>query len=279
MSATRRHFLGASAGSLGGLALASSQVSPARAAQPRRGRADQMQPLDYGRSFITNSSPANAVRFWVESRTRLIDAKGVATDFYQCASCKSEHTFAEKNLLQKDNFDFLPILGNGYWLIFRRPARVWDRYRQVVKAEAVWGKPVLKLGPAAKVTPLDTWERIRDATAAAVPIVTQTELANDRTGLRAIIECPTKTMNISINRKMYQVDTGPVAFPDLTKPYANPIDCLSLAFVVFNAPDFADFVIEQPTPVGKGKDAARIYHYSNPFSLPAKNRVLAIGTA
>lgn len=273
MSPTRRSFLGAGAGSAVGLALA---AAPSVAAGPRQAPAEQMTPLDYGRSFIANSSPANAVRFWVESRTRLIAADGKAIDFYQCASCKSEHTFAQKNLLQKDNFDFLPILGNGHWLIFRRPARVWERYRQVVKAEAVWGKPIMKLVPAAKVTTLDTWERIRDATAAATPIVTQTELANERTGLRAIIECPTKTMNISLERKMYQVDTGPIAFPDLSKPYPNPIECLSLAFVVFNVPDFADFVIEQPTPVGKGKDAARAYHYSSPFSVSARNRVFAV---
>ena len=55
------------------------------------------------------------------------------------------------------------------------------------------------------------------------------------------------------------------------------IDCLSLAFVAFNAPGFADFVVEQPTPVledGVAKGA--VYRYANPFSLPARNRVLAL---
>ena len=32
-----------------------------------------MQPLDYGRSFILGKWPENEVRFWVESRTRIID--------------------------------------------------------------------------------------------------------------------------------------------------------------------------------------------------------------
>jgi len=31
-------------------------------------------------------------------------------DYYQCASCKSENTFAERDLFQKDNYDFLPVL-------------------------------------------------------------------------------------------------------------------------------------------------------------------------
>jgi hypothetical protein len=128
------------------------------------------------------------------------------------------------------------------------------------------------------VTVLDTWEQIRDATAAAIPLVTQTVIANGETGLRAIVECPTKTMNVSLDKRLYQVDTGSVAYPDLTVRHDPEIDCLSLAFVAFNAPDFADWVVEQPTPVVVDEvEQCQIYHYSKPFSLPAKNRVLALG--
>ena len=237
-----------------------------------------LHPLDYGLSFLCNPSPSNSVRFWIESRTTVIDdSTGASTEFYQCASCKSENTFAEQDLFKEDNYDFLPIFGGEDLLIFRRPARLSDRYRDLKKAEEVWGKPILKLREGERVMLLDTWEKIRDTTAAGVPIVTQTEIGNPDTGLRAIIECPVKTMNISIERRMYQVDTGPIAFPDLTKRYNRLIECLSLAFVAFNAPHFADFVIEQPTPaIENDKASPQIYHYSNPFSLPAKNRVLAV---
>lgn len=238
-----------------------------------------MPPLDYGRSFICHTAPFNSVRFWVESRTRIIDDQsGVWTDYYQCGSCKSENTFAERDLLMDGNYDFLPIVGGGLWLVFRRPVGLSESYRTVSPVADLWGPPILKLREDADATVLDTWEAIRDATAEAVPIVTQTELANAETGLRAIIECPTKTMNISVDNTMYQVDTGPIAFPDLTKRHDPMIDCLSLAFIAFNAPDFADFVIEQPTPVPTGDPGTKCetYHYSKPFSLPAKNRVLAL---
>ncbi len=69
------------------------------------------------------------------------------------------------------------------------------------------------------------------------------------TKLRAVIEYPIKTMNISMDKSVYQVDTGPIALPELEKRYDPPIDALRLAFVAFNTPDFADFVVEQPTPV------------------------------
>jgi hypothetical protein len=171
----------------------------------------------------------------------------------------------------------MPIFGGGDLLIFRRTVRLSDRYREVVEANKYWGDPIPKLRAGKRVEELDTWEKIRDATAAGIPIVSQTEISNEETGLRAIIECPVKTMNIGLHKDIYQVDTGPIAFPDLTKHYERPIECLSLAFVVFNAPDFADFVIEQPTPVAAdGDEAVQVYHYSKPFSLPAKNRLLSV---
>jgi hypothetical protein len=275
MPSNRRTFLtgGATALAAGSLGAAILKTYGGDAAT----RADGPQCLDYGWSFICNSAAFNAVRFWVESCTTLIDENGTATEFYQCGSCKSENTFGEKDLFYKDNYDFLPILGGGDWLIFRRPCRLSETYRQVRKAEEIWGEPILKLRPARHLTVLDSWESIRDATAAGLPIVSQTEIRHADSGLRAIIECPVKTMNISLDRKMYQVDTGPVAFPDLTRRYERPSECLSLAFVAFNAPHFADFVIEQPTVVVENaREVCRVYHYSNPFSLPATNRMLAL---
>ncbi len=237
-----------------------------------------MNCLDYALSYICGTAAFNNVRFWIESRTTLFDAQNKqSAEFYQCASCKSEDTFAKENLLYQDNYDFLPIFGGGDILVFRRPARISDRYREVKRAEEVWGKPNFLLRYPAKVTPLETFEQIRDATAAGIPIVSQTELTDAKTGLKAIIECPVKTMNINQEHRMYQVDSGPVAFADLTKRYERPIESLSLAFVVFNAPHFADFVIEQPTQVIEdGAEKCRIYHYSQPFSRPAANRLFAL---
>jgi len=277
MRMTRRRFVGAGLASVSAVSFA-GQFSSA-SSLTKAGAVPAKRCLDYGLSFICNPSPMNSVRFWVESRTTIIDEKtGKSTDFYQCGACKSENTFAKRDLFIKDNYDFTPILGDDHWMLIRRPAGLNPNYRQITRPEAVWGAPILKLRDAGTMTMLDSWEKIRQATAAAVPIVTQTEISNPDTGLRAIIECPTKTMNISLERKMYQVDTGPIAFPDLTKRYSRLIECLSLAYIAFNAPHFADFVIEQPIPVIQdGKEVCQVHHYSGPFSLPAKNTLWASG--
>src|SRR5262245_32594966 len=198
MPMTRRKFLT----KLGAAGLVGSTLATARGGRAADEQGAGPRCLDYGQSFIANTAPANAVRFWIESRTTLFDDQaGTRAVFYQCASCKSENTFGAKDLFLADNYDFLPILGEGMWLIFRRHARMTPRYRSTYQVEDVWGAPRLLLREARPLTVLDTWEKVRDATAVGLPLVTQTEIADPRTGLRAVIECPTKTMNINLQKK------------------------------------------------------------------------------
>ncbi len=276
MNTARRSFVAAGAAALA-FAPTTATWGEEKLAEPAK--VNGLTCLDYGRSFICNTATFNAVRFWVESRTVLIDGEQ-RFEFYQCGSCKSENTFAKEDLFAKENYDFMPILGDGHWLVFRRTAKLNPSYRQIKTLDGFWGPANLTLREARKLTLLETWEQIRDATAAATPIVSRTEIQDETTGLKAIIECPVKTMNISLDLKMYQVDTGPIILPDLSKRYEPRIDCLRLAFVAFNAPHFADFVIEQPTKIiEEEQEKCQTHHYSGPISLKAKNSLLGVEDA
>lgn len=272
MNPERRTFLRNASASLA----VGMGATMANAQEPADKPVDDHAILDFGMSFVCNQASFNSVQFWIERRTTVIDQRQeTVAQYYQCGSCKSENTFAQQDLFAQDNYDFLPILGGSTWLIFRRPCRISDNYRQVV--EKLWGEAELKLRYAKRARVLEGFEAVRSASAAGLPIVAQTEIWNEQTKLRAIIEYPVKTMNVSLDKSMYQVDTGPVALPDLDRRYEPPIDALRLAFVAFNAANFADFVVEQPTPVVEsGRQLAQVYHYSNPFSLPAKNRLYAV---
>lgn len=269
MKPTRRRFLAAGLATAGTATLLDSAAAA---------EADTIECLDYGRSFICNTSTANAVRFWVESRTTLYDDDaGTKLVIYQCGSCKSEHTFAEKSLLQEDNYDFMPIYGGEDMLILRRHVDARDCYRQLRKVKEMWGEPNMRLHYGKTVMELKTFEQIRDVTATDTPLAAQTEITNEETGLRCLMEYPIKTMNVSIDHEIWQVDTGPIALPDLTRRFEPPVDSVRLAFAVFNATHFCDFVIEQPTPVLRDEqEVCEVYHYSNPVSFPAKNRVLSV---
>ena len=236
-----------------------------------------MIPLDYGRSFLIGRAPLNEVRFWVESRTRIIDEKtGKFEDYIQTGACKSEHTFAEKNLLVEDNYDFLPIFGPEFGVVFRRKANFDPGYKSIVPTEEMWEGQDYYLVEGREVEELATNEEVRQATYDFAPIVSQTEIWNGEIGLRAIIECPVKTMNTHREKDLYQVDTGPVALPDLSERHERQVDGIRLAFLVFNAPDFADFVIEAPTMVGTEGEGCQIHHYSQLLSLTAENRLYAV---
>ncbi len=279
--ASRRSFIRAGAISASGVIL--SGLSPGCSQGTNRDNSVNSFPsfIDYGSSFYCNTAEFNSVRMWIESRTVIINEKsGKEHIYYQGASCKSENTFGEKDLFYKDNYDFLPIFGDGKVLVFRRHAtKRGDRYRTISAMEDMWGADPVIYTPAPEfVEELDTWEKIRDATAAGIPVVSRTEFSNPDTGLKAVVECPVKTMNISHPEKMYQVDTGPVAFPDISKNYDPQIDCLSLAFLAFNKDHFTDFVIEAPVPVLEdGREVAVLYHYSKILSIEASNKLYALG--
>ena len=219
------------------------------------------------------------MRFWVESRTRVIDSRtGATEDFIQAASCKSENTFHEKDLFQRDNYDFLPIFGAEHALVFRRRAWLNENYREYRDTTDLWGGVSHSLVEA-RVEQLADHAAALEATYANAPLIAQTEIWNDDTGLRAIMEYPVKTMNTIRATDTYQVDTGPLAYPDLSQRRDRMIETLSLAFVAFNVVDFADFVIEVPTAIDDvglgGKALCQVYHYSRIVTHPAENRLYA----
>lgn len=240
-----------------------------------------MQPLDYGRSFILGRWPQNEVRFWVESRLRIMDVpRGLTEDYVQCASCKSEDTFAARDLLYEDNYDFLPVFGPEYSLIYRRKAWLNPNYRSCPLSSELWAGQVYHLVEGAGVEELHTTEEVIRATHAMRPIVAQTEFRGAAEGLSAIIEYPVKTMNTNRQRNVYQVDTGPILFADLARRPERLVESIALGFVAFNVPHFADFVVEVPTAVGAGQPATdattQIHHYSQRVTLATVNRLYAL---
>jgi len=237
-----------------------------------------MQVLDYGASFLAGVIPLNAVRFWVESRLRVIDeASGAFADYYQCAACKSEDTFAEHDLFFADNYDFVPIFGPEWGAIFRRPAYLSETYRSVLPSSQMWGGQRFHLRERPDARELTTSADICAATAGWEPLVAHTEIRDAAAGRRAIIEYPVKTMNVQPDTKKYQIDTGPLVLPDLSLPLDRQPHGFTLAFAAFNAPHFADFVLEVPTTIKNAVgQTAETYHYSQRVSLPAKNTLYAL---
>jgi len=236
-----------------------------------------MTPLDYSRSFVTfvTRNRGNNARLQIESRCILEDRQaGKTQEYCLFASCKSEHTFAEKDLFHADNYDFCGVFGGDEYVIFRAPKERSERYAE----RGLWRGPfedlVWHLREADDAQVLETNQEIVEASLAGHILIGRTELESGDGNLKATLEFPVKTMNANDIRMVHQVDTGPIPFPELDREVERHIDRFELAFVAYNAPDFADFVIQTETPIGDG--SAVTYHYSNIRSLPARNCVVRV---
>lgn len=238
-----------------------------------------MDVLDYGLSFIGSEGPANAARFWVESRTCIIDDRaGTEEQYVQCGACKSEHTFAQRELFCEDNYDFIPVFGPNCTVVFRQRSSWSESYRQVRPRIEAWGRPIYRLKNAVRPRLLRCNAEIREATHAGLPLVAQCEWSDPHGRRRAIVELPIKTMNINDERDIYQVDTGPAVWPDLALRDTPTPEILWPAFAAFNTPGFADFVIVAPTPIRQdGREVARVHHYSRRETVRGENRLYALG--
>ena len=238
-----------------------------------------MEVCDYARSFVTfvTRGRTNNARLQVESLCRLTDERtGVTREYLFFASCKSEDTFAEKDLFYEDNYDFCGIFSDEEYAIFRTHSTHTEGFRE----QGLWGdrfEEVHRHIVRAEGSALGEDIEIVQASLRNTPLIGRVEIASGDGKLRAILEFPIKTMNANDIKNLYQVDTGPVAFPDFEVEVERHIERLSPAYVAYNAPDFADFVVQQALPiVVEGRQVARVTHYSRRVSLPAKTRVIAV---
>lgn len=248
-----------------------------------------LQPcLDYGRSFVNTKANWNSPRFWVESRCRVIDKQaGKTVEYLQCGLCKAERTFAYRALFAEDNYDFLPVFSAQQGIIFRRHVRVGQPYRDVRPIDKWWGgtEPRLRTFRGRVLT---SPEEIFAAMQQGKLIVGQTELRDEKTGRVAIIEYPIKTINFERDKKDWQVDTGPVILPDLSASPEQWAHTFKLAHIAFRTPFWADFIVDQPTPLEPGKapaDPAQettepqiplTYHYSGHVHKTARSVLLVL---
>ena len=238
-----------------------------------------MIPIDYGRSFVIGTAAFNECRFWIESRLRIVDERENREEVYlQGASCKSEHTFVETDLFNSENYDFLPIFGPERGIFFRRKAYLNDNYKTCLPDSDMFGGVSKHLVEVADARQLLSNEEVREATYRFSPIVAQVEIADADNELRAVLEFPVKTMNTRREGDWYQVDTGPLLLPDLSRRYDHHVESIALAFVAFNTSDFADFVLEKPTPIGDDQEGtgSRVHHFSELKSFPSQNRLYAL---
>jgi len=236
---------------------------------------------DFSSSYVTFVTPKkeNTARIQVEASCKILDGKGLSEEYFLFASCKSETVYVPEGLFKTPNYDFCGIFSEREYLILRThashepdrkdPAKeyqvglVKDNFREV--------RTDPKKTLHTRV--LNANAEIIEATLKNRKLNGRTEFANAEKGLRAILEYPIKTININEETNVFQVDTGPVPLPDLESKETMKIGWFRLAYVAFNNFDRAEFVIQQPTPIGRG---IYVNHYSKIQGLRTNNSIIVL---
>ena len=262
------------------VALATGWASEAAAGgnrEPTATKGGTMKTCDFARSFITFTTKgrANNARIQVEARCELTDTKtGKAEHYCLVASCKGEDTYGTGRLFLVPSYDFCMIYSSSDFLILRTHANAErDNTTTGAIADRFEGAKFHIRLVDAEV--LADNRAVVDATLANRLLNGRTEMTDPSGRYRAAIEFPIKTMNVNDIRWTYQVDTGPILLPDFASTKAKAIERFVLAFVAYNRPDEAWFVIQEPTTVAEGRPE-KVSTYSRVVSLKARNSVLAL---
>ena len=120
---------------------------------------------------------------------------------------------------------------------------------------------------------LESVEAIIEASFETAPLVSRTVITQGR--YTATIEHPVKTLNANERDNVYQTDTGPVLFPDLSVEPNELLPRMEMAYSAFNGPDWAEFIVRVPTKVN---NELSVYHYSKPARLDCANQLLKLNT-
>lgn len=233
-----------------------------------------MEVCDFSRSFVTFVcfEGANNARIQVEAICEL--AQGEAVERYLLvASCKSEDTYAPKNLFKSPNYDFCAIFSEDRYRLHRVPLPFDDTVRDsgLIKDRFEQTITIFKAAEAEECTDVDA---VYEATMEGKVLVCRTEVYGADGTSSAVLWYPVKTMNVRRDPYMFQIDTGPIILPDMTLEQPG-IDDLALAFVAWNQPDWAEFVIQQavdPNPASPHA-ASRAGHYSEIRVMDACNSI------
>lgn len=234
---------------------------------------------------VTHEPPftLNDVRVLLDCIVEVTDrATGRSTLHSLGASCKTERVNVQSDIWTQPNADFCMVTGPDAWMGLKR----WDRTekgvllhppslgvqpeRQLVdpkKAFSSWSVDVRRV-PARR---LETIADIAAALASDSPAVSRTRIEGRHCSV--VIEYPVVTANFSTRDRYYQLDTGPVLFPDADATASGMLETFNLAFVAHARPDWAEFLVSVPTAVGSG---ISVHHFSKSVRVTCTNEMFVV---
>jgi hypothetical protein len=260
-----------------------------------------MPAIDFSRSFLTFridtlKKPPQTVSHQPpyslnNARIQLdcvCDITEIATNqtqrFVLGVNCKTERVGVPSDIWLVPNADFVPVVSQDRFLNLKTYAWIGqeagvtlyghDRQqpdRQTGSTHEAFDSLTIHVAEVPGEL-LATPEAIIAATYSHQPLSAATEYTSGR--YRVLLQYPVKTFNVNERDNVYQTDTGPVLWPDLTREPADLIAGLNLAFTAFNCPEWIEAVVRVPTDAPNG---VKVYHYTQSVRLDGvQNRMYRV---
>lgn len=234
-----------------------------------------MKSCDFSRSFITfvTKNRHNNARIQVEAKCSIFDVETKkAEDYFLVASCKGEDTYGKGSLFFMPSYDFCMIYSIDEFMIIRTHYNA-ERDNITVGCNRGHFLDVHFNICIKSANVLKSNEEIVSATFANHVLNGLVETHDSDGKYYVRIEFPIKTMNVNDIENMYQVDTGPILIPNFDMQCSHIIECFQLAYVAFNKPEEAYFVIQEPTPITEGS-SEKVSFYSKIIRMDSSNSIL-----
>lgn len=215
--------------------------------------------FDYGNSFVVCNGQDNNPRFLVESRCVITD-RGKTETYYLTARCKGEDTFSKDKLFIENSFDLFPLFGEEETITFRKfkwyKPNECGEYKKRHKKGEIWGDRKFLIKETEGEL-LDTSEKIIKATLEGRNLMGRIRINK---GIEVVIDFPIKTIN-TFGEK-WQMDTGPIPFPEFYKYPVYKIGSFHMAFICFNNLNRAEVIMENLVELVPGVPALFITNYN-----------------
>ncbi len=250
----------------------------------------KMKILDFRNCFAINTSAIDGVEKNT-CRTQLLakctlddNPSGREEEFFLGKECIGEYTYDDAGIAQEPTSEVCIIFSKGDSSLLKKFVNHEDDIIQAGEMSvprktfagpsAYWTDLQFKLTEA-EARPLKTSDEIIESTLEGEPMVGRTELIDQARDRSAVLEYPIVYMNVHPPESRFQVDVGPILFPDFESEEERPVQRLQLAYVMYNQLDRAEFSIRVPTRVKEGQSAVT-QHYSKVVKMGAKSALYSL---
>ncbi|SVB80847.1 uncharacterized protein METZ01_LOCUS233701 [marine metagenome] len=248
-----------------------------------------MKVLDFNRShtIVTSAQEGvemNTCRSQVLASCTLTDDSQRPVTYYLCKECIGEHMYKEIGIAQVPTSEICTIFGEHESSLRKKFA---DHKDDVIQSGtndvsrkgfaggvAYWTNLRFLL-KSAEARPLRTTDDIITATLGGESMVGVTTLADSKNGGETRLEYPIPYVNVHRPENRFQVDVGPILYPDVASNEPALVDRLQFAYVMYNQLEVAEFALRVPTVIG-GDLSVETQHYSQVVKVPARSELFAL---